>query len=276
MLKILRPINANPSDPDLLLELRAYRERMESEIEQARQLQLVLLPNKGKLEALEASHQLAVSNFFQPATTLAGDSWDIWPLDERHIAFYMSDFTGHGVGSAIQSFRLNTLIAHASAYYFQPSELLGHLNHTLKRLLPAETFCTFFYGILDVEQGQLAYASAGAPCPYLFIHREQRCEALQDGGIPLGIVAENNYVTCYIAITQGDTLCLYSDALVESPSVNAPHISEHGLQEKLARIMQDASVTGQRLFMRALLKKLHALDGMQYEDDLTVTLITQL
>lgn len=276
MRKLLQRISAHIHEPATTRQLQDYRDRMEEEIEQARHMQQLLLPTKSRLTALKESHGLCVSSFFHPTSTIAGDAWDVFALDEHCAAFYISDFTGHGVGAAINSFRMHMLFSHCKENYRDAGALLTQLNQKLKKILSTETFSTFFYGVIDTSCEQLHYATAGSPAPYIYRCETQQCEAIDSSGIPLGIVRDYRYHTQSTAFHRGNSLCLYSDALVEpSEETHKEPLPEPELKSLLSSHMHQANTQGQRAFMRELIQKIGIMDGASFDDDLTLALITR-
>jgi sigma-B regulation protein RsbU (phosphoserine phosphatase) len=259
-----------------LQKLQEYQSLVETELEIARHMQQLIQPSRDKLEALESSHGLFASAYFQPSFAIGGDSWDVIALDDHRVAFHISDFTGHGVGASINSFRLHALLSQYSTLFGKPAELLSVINQKLKLMLPADEFATLFYGVIDLEKEELCYASAGALPPLFNHYHEQKCDLIDSSGVPLGVVSNYAYLEHRVPFQAGDTLCLYSDALPEK--LDEQHIksgSECFLKEQLNSSLQPPSANGQRQFIGNMLQEMGLLDGGVCHDDLTMVLLSR-
>lgn len=254
-----------------LQTLDEYRRRTESEIEKARHMQTLLLPTKQKLMEVQEHYGISICSYFQPSSTISGDGWDVLPIDDTKLAFYISDFAGHGVGAAINSFRLHMLLSHYKEMYHDPEKLLQRLNSQLTQILSTENFVTFFYGVIDIQADSLSYIAAGAPMPYLLRWQSRSCEAIDTRGLPLGINAKQSYRLQTRPFAAGDSLCLYSDAIFDDSR------DENWLKDLLAQTLSEAlSPASQRQFMHSALSQLGILDGASFQDDLTLALFSRM
>ncbi|MEP4192173.1 MAG: response regulator, partial [Sneathiella sp.] len=87
-------------------KLTDFHNRVASELEQARKLQLDICPNEEELESFRTLYGLAVGWYYEPSSELGGDIGGIYPIDENHVAFFIADFSGHGVAAALNTFRM--------------------------------------------------------------------------------------------------------------------------------------------------------------------------
>ena len=259
-----------------LKKLQEHQSLVETELEIARHMQQLVQPTRDKLEALEGSHGLFASAYFQPSFAIGGDSWDVIAIDAHRVAFHISDFTGHGVGASINSFRLHVLLSQCGELLGKPAELLSHINQKLKLMLRADEFATFFYGVIDLKKAELCYASAGALPPLFNHYHEQKCDLIDSSGVPLGVVANYSYLQHKIPFQAGDSICLYSDALPEQlDEIGVEDGSEHFLKTQLQASLNPPSAKAQRGFMGSMLGEMGLLDGGTCHDDLTMVLLSQ-
>lgn len=207
--------------------LQLYKERVHGELEAARQLQFSILPNVAEINLIKKHTALDVAAYFEPASEIGGDFWGIKLLSSNVAALWIADFSGHGVTSAINSFRLQAHMKEASPQASKPDEYLSLLNNKLSQLLPSGQFATMFYGIVDAQENQLQYACACAPHP-IILRASGKAELIDGSGIPLA-VSNQTYALQQCAFEKGDTLVLYSDALIETPDAVGRYISEDAL-----------------------------------------------
>ena len=188
--------------------------QIETELHAARRMQIDMLPQDKILNTIRDVYHLNIAHYFAPSSLLGGDFWQVIPISTNKIAFYICDFSGHGVASALNTFRLHAVISQNNKRLSSPAEFLTQLNHQMHLLLPRGQFATMFLGIYDKRQRTLLYAGAGAPNPIL-IHRNKQT-LLSAEGMPLGILPKPVYHDNKLKLSKGDTLLLYSDALTES------------------------------------------------------------
>ncbi len=202
-----------------------YRDRVQTELQTARELQLSVLPTEEELQDIKKASKLSLSSYFQPSSEIGGDFWGIKNVSDGLTAIWLVDFSGHGVASALNSFRLQAHLKDDSELIESPGNYLTLLNDKLLKLLQRGQFATMFYGIIDRKEKQLRYACACAPSPIILRGKEDRADIIDGSGSPLGI-AQQKYITQTVSFGKGDTLLLYSDALTETPNAQNQYLSE--------------------------------------------------
>lgn len=216
----------------MLARLGAYHARLSQDLATLTAMQEALLPSPGLLADLGRLYGVSIAPFFKACDELGGDLWGAWGLDESHLGLFMADFSGHGVTAAVNTFRLH-LLMEQTAGRSDPAEFLTVLNAALVRTLPRGQYATMVYGVMDTRNGEVAYASAGAPAAVIGVGG--RSAALPAGGLPLGIVENAAYVTCRAEVPPGGYLCVYSDALIESPDGEGAILGEAGVVDLIGR-----------------------------------------
>lgn len=198
----------------LVRHLSTQLEQIESELHSARRMQIDMLPKDDVLKTLQQDYRLTIAHHFAPSSLLGGDFWQIIPISANKVGFYICDFSGHGVASALNTFRLHALVSQNNRRIHSPADFLKKLNKQMHTLLPRGQFATLFLGIYDKRKKTLLFSGAGAPNP-IWIHQNKQL-SLNAEGMPLGIVTNPTYQDTIIRLTKGDSLLLYSDALTES------------------------------------------------------------
>lgn len=247
----------------MLARLEAYHARLSQDLETLTAMQEALLPSADAVASLCSRYGVSIAPFFQACHELGGDLWGAWGLDETQIGLYMADFSGHGVTAAVNTFRLHVMMEQMTSRS-DPAEFLTGLNAALLRILPRGQYATMVYAVIDTRSGEVAYASAGAPAPV--IGEGDRLTALPAGGLPLGIVADPAYVTGRADLPPNGYLCLYSDALIESPDTEGAMMGEAGT---VALIGRSAGGGAGRSLDRLLGEFMSRRPG-PLDDDLTV------
>ena len=217
-----------------LKKLQSYKQRVEHELATARELQTAILPRPAEIEAISAAAELDIASYFKPSSELGGDFWGIKQLAPHLVAFWIVDFSGHGVAAALNVFRLHTCLQEESSAATKPGEYLAEMNERLIQLLPRGQFATMFYGIIDTARNELRYASAGAPHPIVLHAKGHVSQTLDGTGRPLGIIT-HHYPTRRTDFSEGDRICFYSDALTETVDANGAYIDEAQVAALLAQ-----------------------------------------
>ncbi|MCC9626018.1 SpoIIE family protein phosphatase [Thalassospira sp. MA62] len=223
----------------LVKQLRAYRERTQSELELARDMQQHLNPAPDQYRGAGFDYGLRISATFQMSSELGGDMWGLIPIDEHRIGVYIVDFAGHGLGAALNTFRLHSLIWSDQHRHREPGPYLENLNHHLKGLLPVGQYATMLYGMFDRQAGTFSYASAACPSPVLGDSQSGKARFLDGSGVPLGIVRNAQYETRQVSFDHNNFLLLYSDALIETTLDDGKFLSEENLLTMIGQTMQE-------------------------------------
>jgi sigma-B regulation protein RsbU (phosphoserine phosphatase) len=216
----------------LLRRLREYNARVVAELESARQMQNTLLPREKDMREIHHVMPVRLASYFAASTELSGDFWGVHMLSEDELAFYLVDFTGHGVMAALNTFRLHALINSELYPTNNPGDYLTRLNKRLHSLLLDQHFATMFYGVINFTDNKLRYAAAASPGPILLSHDPRAHVSMIDAsGLPLGIISGASYETQVIDFVKGDTLMFYSDALIEKEDASGKVFDEDVLMD---------------------------------------------
>lgn len=218
-------------------ELSKANGRMKRDLEAAARAQQDLLPRDlpDTLKAKFAWH-------YKPCDELGGDIFNVLPLDDRHIALYLIDVSGHGVPAALLSVSLSRVLttrdASASILVDQaadgalsitpPHDVAGHLNRQFPMDSNSDHYFTMIFAVLDTETRTLSYANAGHPEPIL-LRRGQEPRGLPSGSFPVGIVKDAEFEGASIQLEPGDRIFFYSDGITEANNDSQEMLMDEGL-----------------------------------------------
>jgi sigma-B regulation protein RsbU (phosphoserine phosphatase) len=223
----------------LIREMKKFRERIESELKLARNMQMSLVPDDRKIKKMFEPRAINIEYLFEPSSEMGGDFWNAFEYSDTALAVLNVDFSGHGIGAAINTFRLHTIIDRTPLKGRQPGEWLTEVNSALKDVLPMGQFATAFVGIFDSATNMLTYAGAGAPSP-VFGNPDGTVELLDTSGLFLGVSKRTTYPDRTKAFAPGSFLCTYSDALIEEVvDGKVEALGEEGLKAWVERIIKD-------------------------------------
>jgi serine phosphatase RsbU (regulator of sigma subunit) len=195
-----------------LVERERERQRLEEQINIARDIQQALLPRDFR----EFPH-LAVNGYNLPCLSVGGDYFDVFPVSEGRTAFLIADVSGKGLGAALLTTMLQGALS-AMTLGTDPARVINHVNRFLCGHAEVGRYATMFFGILD-DDGHLEFINAGHPSPFL-IRNGVAEEAFTEGSFPVGLVPEAEYTAVCLKLEPGDTLVLFSDGVTEAMDPN--------------------------------------------------------
>jgi serine phosphatase RsbU (regulator of sigma subunit) len=195
-----------------LVERERERQRMEEQINIARDIQQALLPRDFR----EFPH-LAVNGYNLPCLSVGGDYFDVFPISEGRTAFLIADVSGKGLGAALLTTMLQGALS-AMTLGTDPARVFNHVNRFLCGHAEVGRYATMFFGIID-DDGHLEFINAGHPSPFL-IRNGVAEEAFTEGSFPVGLVPEAEYTAACLKLEPGDTLVLFSDGVTEAMDPN--------------------------------------------------------
>jgi serine phosphatase RsbU (regulator of sigma subunit)/CHASE1-domain containing sensor protein/anti-sigma regulatory factor (Ser/Thr protein kinase) len=243
-------------------ELESFHNSVEQELGTARSIQHALLPKDlPKLEGWKIAYH------YQPAREVGGDFYDFLRLDDGRIGLVIGDVSGKGIAAALVMANTQSVLrAVARRGNIAPGRVLAEANEVLYAYIPAGTFVTCFYAVLDPESGRLVYSNAGHDPPYS--QRGGDAQELRARGMPLGLMPGMPYEEKEAVLAVGDDLLLYSDGLVEA---HDPEGEMFGFPRLRKFIMTQSAGSGEELvdFLLAELARFTGADSEQ-EDDITL------
>ena len=187
------------------LEQQARHSVMERELQSAREIQQVLVPDN--LPALEG---YAVTSAYQPAMEVGGDFFQIIPNDDGSAIVALGDVSGKGLKAGM-NVSMIVGVLRAEAGNTNPSEMLSALNRCLVGRM-AGGFATGMVFRVD-QDGTFTFANAGHLPPYLNGQEYQL-----DASLPLGLIGYSDYTETVLKLEPGDQLSVYTDGLLEATS----------------------------------------------------------
>jgi hypothetical protein len=192
----------------MLLRRFIHSQRMQEqwklEIEQARSVQHVLIPDK--LPAIEG---LSIRSEYRPAREVGGDFFQILPGDRSRTALIVvGDVTGKGLQAGMLVALIVGAIRTAAQHSSDPQRILQMVNDELYEREHASATCLI---LRIAESGAVTLASAGQLPPYLN-SREMEIE----GALPLGLIAGMEFPSVSFQLQEDDMLTLMSDGIAEA------------------------------------------------------------
>ena len=201
----------------MLLEQSIEKERLEKELDVAREIQRKILPEKNpQLKGI------SISSVFIPAFEVGGDYYDFFKLDNNKIGFIIADVSGKGISAAFIMAEIKGIFESLCKTLSRPKEILVNANEILLTTLDKKTFVSAAFGVLDLNENTLRLARAGH-CPLLMV-RDGIATNLKPSGIALGI-SESDFFSetleeISLDLKEQDILVLYTDGITEAKNSN--------------------------------------------------------
>ena len=219
-------------------ELQASLHLLQEDQNAGRQVQMNMLPvTPWEDEGLSFAHQII------PSLYLSGDFVDYFRVDERRVAFYLADVSGHGASSAFVTVLLKfmtTRLLYESRRNgmlpeFKPSDVLSHINRGLINCKLGK-HVTMLGGVIDEESNRLTY-SIGGHLPLPVMYTGGQAYYLEGRGLPVGLFKEADYNNQEIDLPESFSLTLLSDGILDL-------LDGENLQEKEALLPKLVSQAG--------------------------------
>jgi len=216
-------------------------QRMEEELLLARKVQQAAIPEylptfKGEC------YQAAFFHYYEPASDLAGDFFEVIPLGNDRAGFLVCDVMGHGVRAALIVSMIRGLIEKAMDSGDTPRLFLQGLNDSLSNLLERTSltmFATAVYGVIDLPQKELRMALAGHPLPLIKKDGEFQTVEIKSGdkGPALGLMGGVKYQDVKIPLSHVESILCFTDGITEVENKKGQQIGHEGI----IKILQKAT-----------------------------------
>ncbi len=245
-----------------LVERERQRQRLEQELNIARDIQQALLPH-----GFRDYPYLAVTGIHSPCNAVGGDYFDVFPMSEGRTAFLVADVSGKGLGAALLTTMLQGALSGMTTGS-DPVRVFNHINCFLCEHAEVGRYATMFFGILD-RTGQLVFINAGHPSP-LILRRGEVTELLSEGSFPVGLIPEANYTAATVNLQPSDTLILFTDGVTEAMDSEEQLFGVSRLQKVLSG-QHDVPLED---LQKAILQSVETFSrGTNQTDDITVLLV---
>ncbi|MBQ3878213.1 MAG: SpoIIE family protein phosphatase [Prevotella sp.] len=205
---------------DKLEETTAAKERIESELRIAREIQMAMVPHE-----FPSSKSLDIYAQMTPAKEVGGDLYDFVLLDDK-LYFCVGDVSGKGVPAALFMSMSARLFRTLCNYSLSPAQIATSMNNELAQNNDNGMFVTMFIGLLNLKSGVLEFCNAGHNPPILdgnFIDMEPNA--------PIGLWEGLDYEGQTLGDITGMQLFVYSDGLNEAENADNDQYSDERMQD---------------------------------------------
>ena len=252
-----------------LIKERVQKERLEREIEIAREVQERLFPDG----APRVKHmEIAVACL--PARVVSGDYYDFLPLGDDGLGLAVGDISGKGISAALLMASLQSAL-HSNVMYLRDAGgaagvrnvagIVERLNRQIFSYTGTDRFATFFYAHYDGNLQTMVYCNAGHNPP-LHFHGDE-FHRLGTGGTVVGIFPKVKYEQETLQLADGDLIVAYTDGLTECTDTNG---EEFGEERLIQLVRNNINMPVEDMKGKILESVLAWKAGEEQEDDITL------
>jgi serine phosphatase RsbU (regulator of sigma subunit) len=243
----------------------ARRIRLENELEVAREVQAGLMPRE-----MPDIPGFDLAGAWRPAREVAGDFYDIFPLDEGRWGMVIGDVADKGTAAALLMAMVHSLILSGALRHRSPAAVLLEVNQTILKQSSSVIFVTVFIAVVDPKKQTLQYANAGHDPP-IVRRTSGTIELLTRTGAMLGVLEELQLSETTITLGSGDAVVLYTDGVTEAWN---PRDENYGDNRLTAAITAAPGKAGELL--AHVEADLNAFtEGAPQQDDVTFLILTK-
>ncbi len=247
-----------------LFEETLEKQRMEEELNLARNIQQGLLPSK--LPQLNG-YEIAAVNI--PSRQVGGDYFDIISISENKYGIAIADVSGKGAGAALLMANLQASLHALATSNIRIGEMISRINNLIYQNTALDKFITFFYGELDTKENTFTYCNAGHNPPYR-VDEKGKVVELMVGGIILGMMKDVVFETATVTIKPGDRIVMFTDGITEAMNEKEEEFGE----ERLKKLIQKwPNVSSQELMDKIISEVKEFSKGTPQDDDITMVIL---
>ena len=249
---------------DKLKKTTASKERIESELRIARNIQMGMVPKI--FPPFPEREDIDLYAKLIPAKEVGGDLYDFFIEDDK-LYFIVGDVSGKGVPASLVMAVTCRLFRTIAAHFHMPADIMMALNAALAENNESNMFCTAFLGVLDLKTGNLQYCNAGHNAPVIIEPTGEVKYMEVVPNLPFGLFGDFPYEGQECDLTQGMSLFLYTDGVTEAENKENSLYSNERLLDLLRKQRCQIPCTMIDVVLDDVNKH---VDGAEQSDDITI------
>jgi len=270
--ELSRSFNRMTENLERLVAVAKEKERMEAELEIAREVQGQLFPR-----AVPALRSLELTAVCKPARSVSGDYYDYQSLGDGKVALAIGDVAGKGISAALLMAMLQSSLriqvreclenagGNGRQAVVSTSRIMSRLNQQLFADTAPEKYATFYVGVYEDETGVLTYTNAGHLPPLLI--RGGEVVRSDINGMVVGAFAHAQYDESRVQLLPGDLLVAYTDGVTEPENEYGEMFGE----ERLVEILLRSSRMEAGQLLEVIIDEVQSFTGSpELQDDVTL------
>ncbi|MCX5886279.1 MAG: SpoIIE family protein phosphatase [Proteobacteria bacterium] len=252
-----------------LTETTAAKERIESELNIAHEIQMSILPKI--FPPFPHRPEFDIYAIIEPAREVGGDFYDFYEVDDDHLCFVMADVSGKGVPASLFMAVAKTLIKANACQGFPPNETLARVNNELSRDNDSAMFVTVFCGVMHTKTGEVLYANGGHNPPLLLRNTGEITFVETAQGVVVGALDDMVYTMERLVLQPGESLFLYTDGVTEAMNSKEELFGEQRLIGELTALRGKPI---KEIICTVKESVMVFSEGMPQSDDITMMILT--
>ena len=247
-----------------------YRENLaksilEEELAVARRIQRQFLPR-----SLPRTSRLDLAGLNVQSREVGGDYYDLMDAGEGRHLVVIADVAGKGVPAALLASMVQASIRTQAQDRKSVGEMMRRLNLLVHEATAAERFATCFLALVGGDALSISFSNAGHNYP-LLLPAGGGCRALEEGGIPLGIMPEIIYDEATARLETGDSLLLYTDGITDARNMAGEDYGEDRLVHLATSLPR--SLNAEELIQAVAEDVSRFTGGAEQADDITLVAV---
>lgn len=212
--------------------IKAENERKTIELEEARQLQIAMLP-----KGLPKLPNLDIAVFMQTATEVGGDYYDFHVEEDGSLTAVIGDATGHGM-------KAGTIVTITKSLFnnLAPEKDILSTFSKISRVIKDMKFrqLSMCLTMLKIKDNNMLISSAAMPPVLIYRNSEKNIDEIELSGMPLGAMINFPYQIEESKISKGDTLFIMSDGLPELHNEKNEMYGYNRIKEEFSSVGNDS------------------------------------
>jgi len=246
----------------------AQRERLNRELEIAREVQERLFPQK-----TPSIPGIDCAGGCRPALGVGGDYYDFLQLPEDRLGLVIGDVSGKGIAAALLMASLQASVRGQMMHGLDGlATIVTHVNTLIYEASSSSRYATLFYAQLDAHTRQLDYVNAGHNPP-LLMRASGQVESLNLGGTVVGLLPRFPYQQGSVTLHPGDLLVCFTDGISEAQNAAEEEFGEDRLIDAIRRA---GNLPAAELIPFLIRETDTFVDGAPQHDDMTLVVLRML
>jgi serine phosphatase RsbU (regulator of sigma subunit) len=241
--------------------LEARNKQIISEMNLAVELQKSLLP-----KSYPDTDLISFTHRYIPLAMVGGDFFDIIKLSEERIGVMVSDVSGHGVAPAFITAMIRSSFDYLVPLEDSPGRVITRLNQEFSKIIDTDHFVSAFYAIFDFATMRCRYCNAGHPSQ-LIAKRDGGFLELAPTNPIIGMIDDYAYEDCEIEFGYGDTLCFFTDGVLEARDAAGALFGTEGIERAISSSMNGSA---DDMADRLITDIIEYMKDPYFEDDVTI------
>ena len=246
---------------DQLEQTTAAKERIESELRIAREIQMSMVPHE-----FPKRSDLDFYASMTPAKEVGGDLYD-YLLEDDILYFCLGDVSGKGVPASLFMAQTTRLFRALAKQHLMPASIATRLNNELTEKNDNGMFVTMFIGQLNLVTGHFYFCNAGHNPPVIGGDKQHGSFLEMEPNAPIGLWPGLDYIGEEIESIKGRPLFIYSDGLNEAEDINQKQFGD----DHMLDILRQTKYKDARYIVELMEKEVkHHRNGAESNDDMTI------